>query len=178
MKLICIIFILLFVAETNGQQRKPLIKFEDTSSGEAFYGYKNYEGKIIIPAQFDIASDTLNTIAFVAKNGTWLGISQKNEIVLVPYIYDNGPDYVEEGLMRYVENNKIGFANSAGKKIIPAQFDFVTPFKKGKANYTQGGKKVYEAGGEYWTWQGGYETGFVNKKGKRFGIKHFLVNKK
>jgi hypothetical protein len=111
----------------------------------------------------------------------------------MPFIFYNGPDYIEEGLFRFVENGKIGFANIDGQKIIKAKYDFATPFENGLSEFTLGGQKEYEKGGEHWWWTCGDEKGFVNYFGQEFmkvsklknnrrqawtkDNKHFLINK-
>lgn len=131
-------------------------------------GYKNRSGKIVIPAQFltGYGVDTLYDRIFVLGKGGVQGIDRTGKVILVPFIYDNGPDDIEEGLFRFVENGKIGFANANWKKVIPAAFDFVEPFKNGIAKYTLGGHKVMD--GEHWFWSGGYEGGYINHSGERF----------
>lgn len=103
-------------------------------------------------------------------------------MLFYPFIYDNGPDYVEEGLFRYVENHKMGFADLNGQKIIQAKYSFVYPFKDGVAKYFIGGEEVFENGKTrtemlkeggtsemHWTWGGNItETGYLNRYGQNF----------
>ena len=63
----------------------------------------------------------------------WVYVDKDNRPILRPYIFDNGPDYFEEGLARFVENGKMGFHDEALNIIIPATYDFAFPFKNGKA---------------------------------------------
>uniref|UniRef100_UPI0033426921 WG repeat-containing protein n=1 Tax=Castellaniella defragrans TaxID=75697 RepID=UPI0033426921 len=63
----------------------------------------------------------------------WVYVDRDNRPILRPYIFDNGPDYFEEGLARFVENGKMGFHDEALNIVIPAQYDFVFPFSGGKA---------------------------------------------
>lgn len=65
------------------------------------------------------------------------------------YKYDNGDDYVKEGLFRIIDDNGLfGFANEQGIVVIKPQFFFAFPFENGKAKVTLKGsfKKV----GEYY----------------------------
>jgi hypothetical protein len=115
----------------------------------------------------------------------FIGIDRNDSLILKPYMYDNGPDYLEEGLFRFVENNKIGFANENGEKIIVAKYDFATPFENGLSEYYIGGEKIYLNGetekeiieksgidglaDKHWTWGGNVtEVGYVNKLGQEF----------
>lgn len=104
-------------------------------------------------------------VAHIITEEGWVAINRKKQILYKPFIFDNGPDYAQEGLLRFVENGKMGFVNEAGKKVIQAQFDFVYPFEKGKARFCNGCKAVKE--GEHsmidektGTW------GEVDKKGR------------
>jgi hypothetical protein len=166
-----LIVILLFInILTFGQKNKEyLVSFIDSTSGINLIGYKTTAGKITIKAQFSQTStDTLTSMAIVLLHSEWLGIDKNGQVILKPFIYDNGPDYIEEGLFRFVENNKIGFANAEGKKIIAAKFDFVTPFSNGFSEYYLGGYRVYEKNQEHWFWKNYREKGYLNKSGQRF----------
>jgi hypothetical protein len=163
-----IIILTLWSSIIFGQKSKNyLISFTDSSSGKELIGYKTVEGKIVIPAKYQYSNtDTMYNMAIVLKEFTWVGINRNDSVILIPFIYDNGPDYIEEGLFRFVENGKIGFANLNGEKVIPAIFDFVDFFRNGIAEYTLGGQRIVD--GEHWSWGGGYETGYINKQGQLF----------
>ena len=170
MKTLLTLTILLFFNFAFGQKSKDyLVAYVDTTSGKELTGYKSKSGKIIIKAEFAYSyTDTLYSMAIVLKNWEWVGIDRTGKVILKPFIYDNGPDYLEEGLFRFVENKKIGFANIDGKIIIKAKYSFATPFENGISEYTLGGYKKYDNGGEHWWWTGGYENGFINKTGQEF----------
>lgn len=184
--------ILFLTNASYGQKsRDYLISYSDSTTAEELIGYKDNLGKIIIDAKFThVYTDTLYTMAIVLKNWEWVGIDKNEKVLLKPFIFDNGPDYIEEGLFRFVENNKIGFADTDGRKIIIAKYDFATPFKNGLSEYTLGGQREYEKGDEHWWWIGRYESGYINHDGKEFSKvterreawtkdkKHFLLNSK
>lgn len=72
-----------------------------------------------------------------------------------PYQYDNGDDYVSDGLYRIVDKNgKIGYATVNNTVIISPRFAFGFPFKNGKAKVTDSGreKEVEGSNGEYHYW--------------------------
>lgn len=195
MRFIQILTILFLTNLAFAQNSKDyLISFTDTTSGQELIGYKDRFGKIVINAQYThVYPDTFNSMAIVLKNKVWIGIDKKEETILKPFIYDNGPDYIEEGLFRFVENNKIGFSDIEGRKIIKAKYDFAAPYENGLSEYTLGGHKEYEKGREHWWWTGGYENGYVNHEGQEFekvtelkknireawtkDKRHFLLNK-
>lgn len=70
--------------------------------------------------------------------------------------YDNGDDYVSEGLYRIVDRKgRIGYADETGKTVIRPRFAFGYPFEGGKAKVTDSGerKEVAGSGGEHWYWE-------------------------
>ncbi len=138
----------LFVFEVNGK-----------------FGFRDSSGVVHIPAQYDMAYEfDTNLIAPVYDSSGWIMIDKKGNYVLTPYFFDNGPDYFEEGLARFVENGKMGFFNGRGEKIVPAGFDFVTPFKN---SYAAGclGCSPTPLDPERWKIDGG-RWGMINKAGK------------
>lgn len=169
MKIILILSCLLYSISAYSQKLEDYwLSYTDTSSGESLSGYKKKDGTIAIPARYLwVDTDTFYHMAIVFDKG-WVGIDREGKVVLNPFIYDNGPDYVVEGLFRFEENGKMGFANRSGNKIIPARYSFITPFSGGLSEYTLGGYKKYDEGGEHWTWTGGYEQGYVNQAGQEF----------
>ena len=64
-----------------------------------------------------------------------------------PLQYDNGDDYVREGLRRIV--------NAQGRVIIAPRFAFGFPFEQGRARVTDSGREVSVpgSGGEYRRWE-------------------------
>lgn len=53
---------------------------------------------------------------------------------VVPFHYDNGPDYVREGLYRIVDDRgRMGYADESGRVVIAPRFAFALPFEGGKA---------------------------------------------
>jgi hypothetical protein len=136
-----------------------LIPFEDNQR----WGYKNNKEQVIIGAKYWMANN-FNTfgIAAVVDDQGWVYIDKNGKKLLRPYVIDNGPDYVSEGLSRYVADGKLGFMNEKGGKVIPATFEFVSPFSEGLAAFCRGGKKVPQ--GEYHRLEGG-KWGYINKTG-------------
>lgn len=116
-----------------------LVGFE--SDGK--FGYKDTAGNIIIPAHYEFIYefDTCLVTGVLDSNG-WSIINKKGEIVFTPMIFDNGPDYFEEGVARFLENSKVGFFSSRGEKVIPAKYDFATPFKDGLSSVCIGCAQV------------------------------------
>ena len=61
---------------------------------------------------------------------------------VVPFHYDNGPDYVREGLYRIVDDRgRMGYADESGRVVIAPRFAFALPFEGGKAKVTDTGQR-------------------------------------
>ena len=83
--------------------------------------------------------------------------------------YDNGDDYIRDGMYRIVDKKgRIGYAHQNGKTVIKPRFAFGFPFESGKAKVTDKGKmkKVTGSGGEYHYWESD-EWYYIDKKGNR-----------
>lgn len=81
--------------------------------------------------------------------------------------YDNGDDYVSEGLYRIVDRQgRIGYADENGQPVIKPRFAFGYPFKDGKAKVTYVGKwkEVSGSDGEYRYWDSDVWY-FIDKSG-------------
>lgn len=83
--------------------------------------------------------------------------------------YDNGDDYVRDGLYRIVdERGRIGYADEKGNTVITPRFSFGFPFENGKAKVTDCGqmKEVEESRGEYHYWESD-DWYFIDKSGRK-----------
>ena len=68
-----------------------------------------------------------------------------------PFIFDNGPDPISDGMMRVVDKDgKIGYADSLGNTVITPRFACAYPFKDGRAKVADWGSTIYE--GEHYRW--------------------------
>ncbi|SHG55072.1 WG repeat-containing protein [Pedobacter caeni] len=140
------------------------------SADSNFVGVKDHLGKIIIPAthhagfNYDFTQPINDPV--IEFYDTSAGSSRKDapaipmgevysregKFLYYPQLFDNGPDYYAEGLRRYVDGDKMGFADQYGNKVIAAQWSFVDPFNYGYSQaYTGKWKRNYEKGGEHWT---------------------------
>lgn len=75
---------------------------------------------------------------------------------VTPFRYDNGDDYVREGLYRIVDDRgRMGFADASGRVVIEPRFAFAFPFEGGKARVTDRGERrdVPGSHGEHWYWE-------------------------
>ncbi len=96
-------------------------------------------------------------------NGKWVIMDGQKAVLYDVFIYDNGPDYEAEGLIRVVKNGKIGYANAKTYAIvIEPQFDCAFPFENGKAKVSNQCKTVKD--GEHSVWESDVWQ-YVDKKG-------------
>jgi WG containing repeat len=95
--------------------------------------------------------------------GKWvIADSQKTPLYDV-FIYDNGPDYASEGLIRVVKNGKIGYADAQTYVlVITPQFDCAFPFENGKAKVST--HCTTQKDGEHSVWES-EKWQYVDKKG-------------
>jgi hypothetical protein len=143
-----------------------LISFVDTVKDE--YGYKNLKGDTIIPlGKYSICfTDTFNTYAIVTiPHKGFVAIDRQENILYYVFPFDNGPDYVSDGLFRILIDGKIGYADSAtGKIIIKPQFDCAWPFENGIAKVSTDCKT--KSDGEHSTWLSD-SWFYIDKTGKK-----------
>ncbi|MFC2087183.1 WG repeat-containing protein [Bacteroidota bacterium] len=102
-------------------------------------GYMNLKGDTIIPLgkYLYCYTDTLKNFAVVLDHDyRCLAIDRKGKELYEVYWYDNGPDYVSDGLFRIVKNGKIGYANEHGNIVIKPVFECANPFEHGIARVT------------------------------------------
>lgn len=81
------------------------------------------------------------------------------------YLFDNGPDYVSEGLFRIVgPNGRIGYADTTGRIVIRPRYEAAYPFREGRAAVARRARKVWE--GEHFYWESDrWKT--IDPKGRR-----------
>ena len=144
-----------------------LLLYSDTVTYQD--GYKNKAGQVIIPlGKYPpcFTSKFTNYAIVVDANGKDLiAINRKEEVLYQVYMFDNGPDYVVEGLFRIIVNKKIGYANArTGAIVISPVYDCAEPFSKGIAHVAVGCNTIKE--GEHSYWAEGLQS-YINKKGKR-----------
>jgi hypothetical protein len=117
--------------------------------------YVNMDQDTVIPfgrfAYF--GTDTLRFYANVLISpdgisyGRPVGINRKGEVLFDIVMYDNGPDYFSEGLIRVKRNGKMGYANEKGEVVIPCHYDFAKIFENGVAEVTFEAKEFQDLDG-------------------------------
>jgi len=121
------------------------------------------ECKEISPSS-KIPSDSTEyfTTEYIDGDG-FVAYDENNHKLFTIFTYDNGPDYISEGLFRITDNNKMGYANYKGEIVIQPIYDAALPFSKGHAAVCIG--CILEADGEHSSWAGG-KWGFINNAGE------------
>ncbi|WP_419870523.1 WG repeat-containing protein [Chryseobacterium sp. CT-SW4] len=131
-------------------QKKEVLRY--FISEDSLVGVKNQKGEIIIPAKHSNWTGIKNGEKVIGetiyleyskalereKNATGYVYDRKGNFLYQPFLYDNGADYFEEGVRRFVKNGKVGFADQNGKIIIEAKHDFVSFFNYGYAAFCNG----------------------------------------
>ncbi len=142
------------------------------------YGYKDLTGKIKIPAKFNYASAQTfyNIIAvqedgknhsqfyYLLKNGTKVGLDSV-------YTSDWHFECESEGkiVFRAPKTDRVGFFDKNGKIIIPAMYNYATPFHNNLSIAHINAKRKCYSGEkdtlncEHWGWEGGKNM-LINEK--------------
>ena len=112
---------------------------DNDSSGGTSYGYRNLQGEIVIPLgkYQQCFTDTFKNFAFVYDDkltkSRVVAINRNEKILFDAYVFDNGPDWLEEGLFRIIRNGKIGYADVNGFIIIAPKYECAGQFENGMA---------------------------------------------
>ncbi len=144
--------------QTSGR----LVTFEDSAAG-FLWGYKDEAGSVVITPRFVVAGEfSEHGLAAVADSTGWHYINTSGATVVRPFVVDNGPDPFQEGLARFVDEGRVGYFDETGTIIVPAQFDYATPFAEGRATYCEGCTPQQD--GEHIRYEGG-RWGFLHHVG-------------
>ena len=136
--------------------------------------YLNERGDTIVPyGKYRYCqTDTIKKIGFVYENkpkdARIICINDAGKELFYVFKYDNGPDYIQEGLFRIMnEDGLVGFADSLGNVAIKPQFKFAYPFEHGKAKVTFSGenKVIPDSKGEK-HYRNNSDWYYINKNGK------------
>lgn len=154
-----------FHAQFSAPQNDYLLLITDTITDQS--AYIDHKGDTIIPLgkYMYCFTDTFRTYAIVLiEPKGFFAIDRNEKVMFEVYNYDNGPDYVEEGTFRMIENGKIGFADAAtGKILIKPIYECAYPFENGKAKVSVKCKQTPE--NEMIKWESENWI-YINRKGK------------
>ena len=69
-------------------------------------GYRTPQGVVTIPPRFSLANpfSSQGIASVLTKGGYWAYIDTRGHELLRPFMFDNGPDYFQEGVARFVES--------------------------------------------------------------------------
>ncbi|MEJ7821660.1 MAG: WG repeat-containing protein [Chitinophagaceae bacterium] len=173
-----LILIALFLTHFSfGQTQDVWVRFYDTTKEQS--GYKDLKGNIKIPAKFEAftRADTFHYIIavnekvdssyksyYLLKNGKKVGQDSV-------FMFDFTVDCESEGKIIFYDSkrDRVGFFDKNGAAIIPAIYNYASPFRNGLAIAHRNAKrKCWEEGGdttkcEHLGWEGG-ETILINEK--------------
>lgn len=136
--------------------------------------YLNEQGDTIVPyGKYKFCqTDTIRNIGLVyenKQNARIVCIDNQGKELFYVFKYDNGPDYVREGLFRIMDKDGlIGFADTLGNVVIKPQFKFATPFENGKAQTTTSGKANDDGEHSFWASDGWELVGHNGTKMMRY----------
>lgn len=137
--------------------------------------YVNVKGDTIIPFnKYEyLGTDTLIHFANVmectkdsATQGRWIAIDKNENILYEIVIFDNGPDYFNENLVRAIRNGKMGFANQFGQIVIPCKYYFANSFEGDRSMVTFKGTKFKDKYGEH-SYIESDEWFYIDKRGNK-----------
>jgi hypothetical protein len=160
-----------------GQEQDIWVRYYDSTT--ELSGYKDLQGNIKLPARFNgfTRADTFYHIIavnetidgsykqyYLLKNGKKIGQDSV-------YVNDFTFDCESEGKIMFKDwkKDRVGFLDANGIAIIPAVYNYVSPFRNGIAiAHKNAQKKCWEKGGdttncEHLGWEGG-ETILINEK--------------
>lgn len=171
------LFALLSSPLAYSQTEEPWIRFFDTKTEKI--GYKDLKGNIKIPARFEnpTRADTFYNIIAVMKliagkyQPSYFLKSGRSVAQDSVYMFDATFDCESEGKIIFYDKTKdcVGFLDKNGFPIIPAAYNWVSPFRNGIAvGYRNAIRKCADENTpaidcEHWSWHGG-ESVLINEK--------------
>ncbi|MBK9550653.1 MAG: WG repeat-containing protein [Saprospiraceae bacterium] len=112
----------------------------------------------------NIQTDTVSKYSMVSDDGFFLMDNSGNKIYEI-FPYDNGPDYVSEGLQRIIKDGKIGYGDPIlGKVIIQPIYSCAYPFENGRAKVSIDCTTITD--GEHSIWES-KEWMYIDKNGNK-----------
>lgn len=112
------------------------------------------------------ATERFDRLALVVKPGVgWVGINRQEQVLFKAFIFDSGPDYPAEGVMRIVgPTGLLGYADTAtGRVVLPPRYGAALPFANGRAQV--GRRCRSQTDGEH-SWWNCAEWTYINHQGQ------------
>jgi hypothetical protein len=167
-KIFCCLFVL--ASSLSFSQTEKLFYYIEKDS---LLGVKNQNGKIIVPADITWSSNGYNEkteikssiflLSFKNKGDSYF--DRKGNYLFKTALAALGYSDFHEGYILYEDDEKSGLANRQGNKIIPAQYDYISPMNFGFAQYCNGCYRDTSKDEEHAPLVGGI-WGFVDRNGK------------
>lgn len=151
-------------AKSESKSKKGVLVLIESEEG--LQGYVDEKGDTVIAmGKYSYCfTDSFRNFAIVASDKGLIGINRDETQLFNVYMYDNGPDYIADGLFRIIKDKKIGYANTNGEVILEPQYTCAYPFKDGKAKVAMNCSTHKD--GEHAFWES-EEWFFIDKKGNR-----------
>ena len=78
---------------------------------------------------FSKESESSELLSVMKFNGEWVRLNKKGEEAFLPVWHDNGPDYYNQDLSRFVNRSKrVGFHDRNGNIVVEAKYTYAYPF--------------------------------------------------
>jgi len=133
-KLFLFCAVLFFMSCDEATENSTWYLTDGDENSEMSYVNEQGETMVIAGKYAYIFTDTFTQMAIVmTKENRCIAIDKQEKELFEVYFYDNGPDYIMDGLFRIKDGEKIGYANKDGKIVIAPQYKCTTPFENGKA---------------------------------------------
>ncbi len=103
-------------------EKDRFVKFQRAGK----WGYKDENGKEVIPPIYTEALNFREDMAAVEMNGLFGYINREN-VLVIPYKYDTAGSF-SEGWANVSHGEKCGYVDKSGKETVPFIYDAATPF--------------------------------------------------
>ncbi|HDS0924433.1 TPA: WG repeat-containing protein [Stenotrophomonas maltophilia] len=113
-------------------------------------------------AQLDYDSQGLAAV-YAGDRFYYVSLQGRTQAVIT---WDNGPDYVEEGLLRGRVGERIAYFDAALAQAVPGTYDFGWPFSDGIAQVCNGCRRGTPDGDGHTPMEGG-EWFHIDRQGRR-----------
>ena len=118
--------------------------------------YVSAAGDTVIPfGRYEMSvTEQFARLALVRKPGVgWVGIDRQERVLFRAFIFDNGPDYFAEGVMRIQDAaGRIGYADSASRRVVLApRYEAAFPFAHGRARVGSGCRRQTDGEHSWWS---------------------------
>jgi len=170
MRPILLFFLVFWLSSCNGPavSQNRLFRFSVADAmNSPLTGYVNSSGDTVVAAGRYVYcyTDTIRNIGFVLDtNRVCRALDNRGRELFQVYWFDNGPDYLSDGLFRMMRDSLIGFADSAGRIVIRPQYTCAGPFRQGRARVSYDCRLQKE--GEHTLMQSSAWF-FIDKKGNK-----------